>query len=168
MILLSAIIIPKWNYIISDWSSNPLYIPNVTKKYFFFIIIIYLIYLILYIFNNKFSNLKFFSTFFNYFIISVVFLLVYFWNENIASWVEDAVWYIPHITKIYLSLLMIFSLVYRGIIGPIKNKVKIKDLFPFNWILSGILGLYLDLIKAPFYLLGGIIFPFIKYLKKND
>ena len=101
-------------------------------------------------------------------IISIFFLTAYFWNENIAFWLEDAVWYIPHITKIYLGLLITFSLVYRGIIRPIKNNVKIKDLLPFNWILSGILGLYLDLVKAPFYLLGGIIFPFIKFLKKND
>ena len=168
MILFSAIIAPKWNYIISDWSSNPLYISNVTKKYIFSIIIIYLTYLTLYIFNKIFSNLKFFSTFFNYFIISVGFLTVFFWNAKIAFWAEETVLYIPHITKIYLSLLMIFSLVYRGIIGPIKNKVKIKDLLPFNWLLSGILGLYLDLIKAPFYLLGGIIFPFVKFFKKND
>ena len=168
IIFLSAIIIPKWNYIISDWTSNPLYIPNVTKKYIFSVIIIYLIYLTLYIFNKKFSKLKFFSTFFNYFIISIVFLTVYFWNENIALWVEDTVWYIPHITKLYLSSLVIISVVYRGIIGPIKNKVKIKDLLPFNWLLCGFLGLYLDLIKAPFYLLGGIIYPFIKYLKKDD
>ena len=30
-LIFSAIIVPKWNYIIGGWDNNPLYIPNVTK-----------------------------------------------------------------------------------------------------------------------------------------
>ena len=31
LIVLSALIIPQWNYLIDGWSSNPLFIPNITK-----------------------------------------------------------------------------------------------------------------------------------------
>ena len=46
-LILSAIILPKWNFIISGWNNNPLYIPNVTKIYLICLIIIFLFYLIL-------------------------------------------------------------------------------------------------------------------------
>ena len=30
-LILSALIVPKWNYIIKGWDNNILYIPNITK-----------------------------------------------------------------------------------------------------------------------------------------
>jgi hypothetical protein len=82
---------------------------------------------------------------------------IYNWNAVVAKWVEDSVWYIPHITKIFISCVIFTSFIYRGIYFPLKNKIKLNFLFPFNWILVGALGIVLDLVKAPGYLLGGIL-----------
>ena len=42
----------------------------------------------------------------------------------------------------------------------------LKDLFPINWILCGILGLCLDLVKAPGYIIGAIALPLLNIIKK--
>ena len=89
--------------------------------------------------------------------------MIFNWNAIFAKWVEDAVWYIPHISKIYISFLVILSISFRGIIMPLKKKVQTSYLFPFNWILVGILGLILDLTKAPGYIYGGIILLISKF-----
>ena len=86
---------------------------------------------------------------------------VYHWNQIIAGWAINSILYIPHITKIYISSLVILSLLYRGLILPIKRKVEFKFLFPFNWILVGILGLFIDLTKSPFYVIGSLISVFL-------
>jgi hypothetical protein len=54
------------------------------------------------------------------------------------------------------------SVFYRGIYFPLKNEVGVKNLFPIRWLAVGILGVLLDLAKAPGYLLGSIMLPFIK------
>ena len=69
---------------------------------------------------------------------------------------EDAVLYVPHITKLYVGSLILVSVLYRGIILPLKRKVEPGFLFPFRWIQIGLLGLSLDLIKAPGYLVGAV------------
>ena len=52
-LIFSAIIIPKWNYIIGGWDNNPLYIPNVTK---IFLLSTILLLLLIQIFNRLFSR----------------------------------------------------------------------------------------------------------------
>ena len=42
------------------------------------------------------------------------------------------------------------------------NKVEKTYLFPFKWIGVGMLGLFLDAVKAPGYVIGSIISPFTK------
>jgi hypothetical protein len=71
--------------------------------------------------------------------------------------VEDAVLYVPHITKIYVGGLLFASILYRGFFLPLKRSVKPNYLFPFRWIQVGLIGLSLDLIKAPGYVLGALI-----------
>ena len=78
------------------------------------------------------------------------------WNDRIAEWATTSVYYIPHITKIYLITIIIVFYFIRGIYLPIKRKVLFKDIFPFRWILIGFVGISLDIMKAPGYLLGAI------------
>ena len=33
-LILTSLVIPRWNYLIGNWNNNPLYIPNITKYYF--------------------------------------------------------------------------------------------------------------------------------------
>ena len=160
-LMLSFIIIPKWNFIIGDWVKNPLYIPNITKKYIITILVIYLIFIVFSLFRRNFY-LRFFNTFYSYFVLFLVFISIFYWNDKIANWAEESIWYVPHITKIFIISILIISIVYRGIIRPYLNSVKLRELLPFNWFFAGIIGLYIDIIKAPFYLLGGILYPILK------
>ena len=93
-------------------------------------------------------------------LLILITLAVFNWNAVIAGWVEDAVLYIPHITKIFVSFVILVSIFYRGIILPLKRRVRSAYLFPLNWIRVSLLGLSLDLVKAPFYLAGAIIGTF--------
>ena len=45
-LILTTIFIPKWNWIISGWDQSPLYIPNITKIYFFSILSFFFIFIL--------------------------------------------------------------------------------------------------------------------------
>jgi hypothetical protein len=70
---------------------------------------------------------------------------------------EDAVLYVPHITKMYVGGVILVSILYRGFFLPLKRKVEPSFLFPFRWLQVGLLGLCLDLIKGPGYVVGAFI-----------
>jgi len=82
---------------------------------------------------------------------------VFNWNAVIAGWMEDAVLYVPHITKMYVGVAVIASMIYRGIILPLNRNVEASYIFPYRWIKVGLLGLFIDLVKAPGYILGAIL-----------
>ena len=168
LLLFSSIIIPKWNYIIPNWSDNPMYIPNITKIYIIIITIIYLIFIIYRFITKKINNSNnFLLYFFNLFIFILIFTSVFYWNARIANWVENTIWYIPHITKIYVSSVLFISVFYRGIINPLKRKINLRELLPINWLLCGILGLFLDLVKSPGYIIGAIFLPILLMFKNK-
>jgi hypothetical protein len=48
-------------------------------------------------------------------------------------------------------------MLHRGFFLPLKRKVELGFLFPFRWIQIGLLGLSLDLVKAPGYIVGAVI-----------
>ena len=45
-LILTALIIPKWNVLIEGWDTNPLYIPNITKLYILTLVSILIIYVL--------------------------------------------------------------------------------------------------------------------------
>ena len=156
-IVLFSIILIKWNSIIGWNEESILYIPHITKIYLLCISLFLILYHILNFFLKKF---KINETIL--YVVKIIFVvlfsgLIFNWNRIFAKWVEDAVWYIPHISKFYVSFLIILSVSFRGIIMPLKKKVQINYLFPINWIFVGILGLILDLAKAPGYIYGGMV-----------
>jgi hypothetical protein len=57
----------------------------------------------------------------------------------------------------YVGVVVLTSIFYRGIFVPLKREVKPEYLFPLKWIQVGLLGLSLDLVKAPVYVYGGLI-----------
>jgi hypothetical protein len=57
------------------------------------------------------------------------------------------------------------SLLYRGVILPLKRNISAKFLFPCRWITVGCIGLCLDLIKVPGYCLG-VLFNMAGLVKK--
>ena len=134
---------------------NPFFVPHITKIYLIIIISVFVGFQI----SNFLINVNKESLFDKTIKLVILFFVtlgVMRWNDVIANWIEDAVLYIPHITKIYLLLLIISSILFRGIIYPLKRKIGFKYLFPFNWMKIGILGLIIDIVKAPGYLLGSL------------
>ena len=156
ILFLSILIIPKWNSFIG-WEGSLFFIPNITK--------IYMLTLLLFFLTLYFFNLERFKSFFSnsflgritkFSFIIMSFSIIYQWNAVIANWVEESILFIPHITKSFLILVIFSSLVYRGIYVPLKTGVKLKKLFPFRFIATGFVGLFLDIFKAPGYILGSI------------
>jgi energy-converting hydrogenase Eha subunit A len=83
--------------------------------------------------------------------------LAYKWNLIFAHFNVNSIFYIPHITKIYVASLFLLSIVFRGIIRPLRRKVECSFIFPVNWIIIGLLGVTLDIVKAPGFIWGGIL-----------
>jgi len=161
LLILSAIVIPQWNGIVG-WEQSPLYLPYVTRYFLIALIVIFLSTL----FVNKVLLRGLQNSFFLNTAKTIVFIFIFIsvfrWNDVVANWVEESVWYIPNITKIYVGVILITSVIYRGLYFPLTNNVKKEYLFPFRWVSVGFLGLFLDAIKAPGYVIGSLTSPFTK------
>jgi glycosyltransferase involved in cell wall biosynthesis len=161
-LLLSALVIPRWNAIVG-WKESLFYIPDVTKIYLLSLTSIFALKLLIDNLFRKKESSFIFSPFLKTIVFIVLTMMVINWNYAIAKWEEDALLYIPHITKFYVLFLLTSSLLYRGIYFPIKNGIAVSYLFPFKWIKVGLLGLALDIVKAPGYIFGAILYPYKKH-----
>jgi glycosyltransferase involved in cell wall biosynthesis len=151
-----TILVPKWNAIVG-WESSILYVPNITKIYILSLFVSFLLVILL----NRDWISRYANSIVGYSTIIVAFLVlftsVFYWNGVIAGWVESSVWYVPNITKIFLSLSLACSIFYRGVYFPLNNGISLSVLLPFGWIKAGMLGLMLDLVKAPGFILGALL-----------
>jgi hypothetical protein len=156
LLLASILVIPKWNYYLFGWDSNPFFIPNVTKIVFLIVSSLLLIWRLFYVLTPRVlpDNIFVFSVKLTIFII--ITLSVYNWNASMALWVEDAVLYIPHVTKIYVGLLLGSAFIYRGLIKPMMNETPLEDLLPKNWLFVGLVGVSIDIAKIPGTILGAM------------
>ena len=160
LILLFIITIPKFTFYYQ-------YIDNLINNNLKLYSISFASLILPYIFLISFWPKKFQSIIINILFFGLVLYFVYNWNRSIAFWVESSIFYLPHITKFYLLLISILSIVTRGIFFPLRRKISYKFLFPFNWILVGLIGFTMDVVKIPGYLIGSIIPSFIISVKKN-
>tara|TARA_B100000579_G_scaffold432775_1_gene450248 strand:- start:239 stop:1480 length:1242 start_codon:yes stop_codon:yes gene_type:complete len=165
-IFLTVLIIPRWNYLIGNWDENKFYIPNVTKFY----LLSFLLFLIFIIFYKNFfiSRFKYLINSLYYSSLIIIFYIFFRWNGVIGNWAEETALYFPHITKIYISIVLLISFLYRGIILPIRNNCKLNELIPFKFIFIGIFGLIIDLVKAPGFILGSTLSIFNYSLTKSN
>ena len=89
---------------------------------------------------------------FIFFVVGFVF--VFNWNYSSLCLIttdcspDTSNFFIPHITKIFVSTCLIFYTFIRGIYFPIKKKVPINFVFPFNFIPITFFSLILDLVKT--------------------
>ena len=95
------------------------------------------------------GNPKFYSQRILYYSFSVTFslLLAFSWNDKVANWDKNSLLYLPHVSKIMISIIFLFYFTYRMLILPIKKNVKI---FKFNLIEFSkffVISIILDLIK---------------------
>jgi len=167
LLVFFSLVITQWNYLIGGWDTNSLFIPNITKIYFLSLVIVILFYIgfrRLFKPLDQFNILNWSAKVFLFFILLIT---VYSWNFYVEDWEEESMPFIPHITKIYLGLVLTASFLYRGILLPLKLGINGSYLFPKNWIIIGLMGLSLDLIKTPGIFLGIILSPFQKNLSKK-
>lgn len=155
-LLLSGVIISRWNFLVEGWDENPLFINDITKIYFFSVIFLLFVLMLVYRFIPVQGSRLFLGSL-KFLVFIFISYGVFRWNAVIANWLESAFLYVPHITKIYLIGLVLFSVSYRGLYMPLKRKVSKSFLFPVKWIYVGSLGLLLDLTKAPGFMLGAIL-----------
>ena len=81
------------------------------------------------------------------FLITVSLFIAFSWNDKVANWDENSFMYLPHISKILISLIFLIYFIYRMLILPIKKKVKIFDFNVIEFIKFFVISLTLDLIK---------------------
>ena len=155
-LLAGILVIPKWNLYLVGWDLNPFFIPNVTKIVFLIVSFLLLIWRFVYALIPRVMPDNIFVLSGKLTILGILTLSVYNWNASMALWVEDAVLYIPHITKIYVGLLIGSVFIYRGIIRPMMNNITHKELLPKNWLLVGMVGLAIDIAKIPGTIFGAI------------
>ena len=63
---------------------------------------------------------------------------------------------IRNITKIYIFSLIALGILFRGIYTPISKGISYNYIFPLHWVIIGLTGVMLDVVKIPGYLLGAL------------
>ena len=154
-IILLATLIPSWNV---GHTSTSLFIPHITKFFLLFLglfIFVSFICLKIFVVGIKVRRALMYSI--NLSLLIWFFVVVLNWNAAIPVWDENSPFFVPHITKLYLASLLVISFIGRGIIFPIKRGVDIKYLFPYRFVVIGLIGLILDVSKSPGYFMGSLI-----------
>ena len=158
LLIFLTILTYKWNKLTTGFDENSiLYISHATKIYLVSLVVLYVVFRgFLRPWNRKVKLGLFEKT---YLLVIVVLTtgLVYKWNLIFAHFNVKSVFYIPHITKIYVSSLFLLSIVFRGIIRPLRRNVEWSFVLPFRWVLIGLLGVTLDIVKAPGFIWGGML-----------
>jgi len=158
LLIMFTILTCNWNKFATGFDENSiLYIPHITKIYLVSLAVLYVVFKGLLRPWNRKVKLGFFEKAYLLVIVVLTTGLVYKWNLIFAHFNVKSVFYIPHITKIYVSSLLLLSVIFRGIIRPLRRNVEWSFIFPFEWILIGLLGVTLDVVKAPGYIWGGIL-----------
>jgi hypothetical protein len=166
LLLAVIIVIPRWNIYLDGWDLNPLFIPNVTKIVFIIVSSLLLIWRLIYALTPRVLPNNFFVSTVKLSVLIMTTWFVYNWNR---LWVEKfalTVIYIPHITKIYVGLLIGSVFIYRGIIKPMMNNTVSEELLPMNWFFVGMVGLAVDIAKIP-GILFGVIAGRVKELSRS-
>lgn len=78
----------------------------------------------------------------------IILALAFSWNDNIANWDEASFWYIPHISKITVTLLILIYSLLRAIFWPLLKGVQIFKFSLLNIIRVFFISLSLDIVKT--------------------
>lgn len=89
----------------------------------------------------------------------VAILLAYNWNRVLASWDTESIFFIPNVTKISVTAIILLYTFTRGVLIPIKKGAKLTFILPFNFVLIVIISTILDFTKA-------MAFTYSKFNKK--
>lgn len=121
----------NFDYIIRKWFRNyysSASLPHLNTQKNFYMLTLFFIFFII-AFNWNYSTLCFSS------------------ELCLKSYEKSDGFFIPHITKIFLMITIIIYSTFRGIYFPIKKRIRLKFLFPLNFIVVTIFSFILDLVK---------------------
>jgi hypothetical protein len=80
--------------------------------------------------------------------ISLLLIIISFnWNRLLSQWNEESPIYIANITKITIFITIIFYIILRGIIFPLKKNEKFFFILPFNFLIISFFSFLLDICK---------------------
>jgi len=82
----------------------------------------------------------------SFFAFSIV-VIARFWNNIAASWNESSILYVPNITKISLSLIIVFYLITRLVFLTKKKSINLKNYNLIEIMNFICIGMILDFIK---------------------
>ena len=156
-LIAAILIVPRWNYIVQGWDASPLFIPNVTKIVFLIVTFLLLIWRLIYFLSPRKLPDNIFVLTAKLSILGMITLAVYNWNRSIVVWLENAAFLVPHITQIYVGFLLGLGFIYRGLIKPVMNRTPRKELLPYQWVVVGIVGLLMDIVKIPGTIIGSVV-----------
>jgi len=151
------LIIPRWNFMMKGWDASPLFIPHVTKIVFLIVTFLLLIWRLIYFLTPRKLPDNIFVLTAKFSILAMITLAVYNWNRSVVLWLENAAFLIPHITQIYIGILLGLGFIYRGLVKPIMSRTPPKELLPYQWLIVGTVGLTMDLVKIPGTIVGSIV-----------
>ena len=108
--------------------------------------------------NSKAGIIKDQKLIYLFLFISIIVFLAYRWN-NYYGYNDGQTnpLFIPHITKIIFFFSSGLYFLFRGLIKPLYVGENISFLLPFRWLLIGIIGIFLDIVKAPGLIWGSIL-----------
>jgi len=157
LLIAAILIIPRWNFMMKGWDASPFFIPHVTKIVFLIVTSLLLIWRLVFALIPKKLPDNIFVLTAKLSILGMITLAVYNWNRSMAVWLENAAFSIPHITQIYIGILLVLGFIYRGLFKPVINRMPYSTLLPYKWIIVGIVGLSMDIAKIPGTVIGSVV-----------
>ena len=69
------------------------------------------------------------------------------WNDRVASWDQNSLLYIPHVSKIIVFIIILFYLLYRLLILPSRKNVNFSNFTLMYFLKFSFISIVLDLVK---------------------
>ena len=91
----------------------------------------------------------------------ILFIIVFNWNYStlcfsstlcLNNYNNEEGFFIPHITKLFLLIVMLLYTLIRGVYIPIKKKINLNFLFPLNFFFVTSFSFVLDFVKLSTFL----------------
>ena len=82
----------------------------------------------------------------------ILVLIALNWNNLLAGWETESIFYVPNITKIVAASPGLIYILIRGIVLPLKRGVPVLETLPFRWLAIAAICAVGDGVKAAAFL----------------
>ena len=100
-----------------------------------------------YYYSSHLPHMSLQKNFYTAVLFFIILFLVLNINFLIIQWQSPNNLYFPHVTKIFLVTSLIFYTLIRGLILPMRKKIDLKYLFPWNFFFVTVFSISLDIVK---------------------